>query len=59
MVNGEKIGRYVADFRYVDTATGVVTVEDVKSGPTKTPVYRLKRKLVKALYDIDITEVEM
>jgi hypothetical protein len=53
VVNGQKIGAYIADFTYL-TGTGRV-VEDVKG--VKTPVYRLKRKLVKALYGIDIVEV--
>jgi hypothetical protein len=57
LVNGKKIGKYIADFRYVETKTGNVVVEDVKSVATKTPVYQLKKKLIKALYDIDIVEV--
>lgn len=52
VVNGVKIGAYVADFRY--KLNGVVVVEDVKG--VKTPVYKLKKKLVKALYGIDILE---
>jgi hypothetical protein len=55
VVNGVKIGAYVGDFKYLDTRTGRRTVEDVKG--VKTPVFRLKSKLVKALYDIDIVEV--
>lgn len=54
VVNGVKIGDYIADFRYRNCTTGAVIVEDVKG--VRTPVYRLKRKLVKALYDIDILE---
>jgi hypothetical protein len=57
VVNGQKIADYVADFSFVDE-NGKATVEDVKSGPTKTASYRLKRKLVKALYGIEIVEVE-
>jgi len=38
-------------------ATGEVVVEDVKSPATKTAVYCLKKKLIKALYDIEIVEV--
>ena len=53
IVNGVKIGTYVADFTY-ETDHGTV-VEDVKG--VKTPVYRLKKKLVKALYGIEIQEV--
>ena len=54
-VNGRKCGKYLADFSYYKGNEYIV--EDCKSGPTKTPVYRLKKKLVKALYGIDITEV--
>jgi len=45
MCNGQKIGFYKADFRYVDQA-GKTVVEDVKSGPTATPVYRLKKRIL-------------
>src|SRR5437762_3959296 len=50
VVNEQKIGFYKADFRYRVTETGAVVVEDVKSPATRTQVYRLKKKLVKALY---------
>jgi hypothetical protein len=62
-VNGQLICTYVADFGYreYDPVYGkvlVAVVEDVKSGFTrKNPVYRIKRKLMKALYGIDIREV--
>ena len=55
IVNGQKVATYIADFRYVDAA-GAVVVEDVKSGPTKTPVYRMKAKLMLACYNIRIRE---
>lgn len=48
------IGCYVGDFRYQDRE-GRTVVEDVKG--VKTPVYRLKRKIVEANYGIVITEV--
>jgi hypothetical protein len=54
-VNGVKIGTYVADFRDVDGETHEILVEDVKG--VRTPVYRLKAKLVKALYGIAVQEV--
>lgn len=47
--------RYVADFRYTVAATGKVVIEDVKG--FLTPVYKLKRHLMKALLNIDIEEV--
>lgn len=53
-VNGSKICTYIADFRYKD-GDGNQIVEDVKG--VKTPVYRLKKKLVEALYWIEITEI--
>lgn len=57
IVNGTKVGKYIADFAYVDT-DGREVVEDVKGGnATKTAVYRLKKKLVKALYGIEVQEV--
>ena len=46
VVNGKKICSYRADFRYFNDQNSVV--EDVKG--FKTPVYRLKKKLVEALY---------
>ena len=56
-VNGHKLGFYKGDFRYKDVATGVSITEDVKSPATRTAVYMLKKKLVKALYDVEIREV--
>lgn len=53
-VNGTRVGLYRADFRYQDS-NGQQVIEDVKG--VRTPVYRLKKKLVEALYDIEITEV--
>ena len=52
-----KICTYVADFRYKvgrgKKASSVV--EDVKG--VKTSVYRIKKKLVEAVYGIQVTEV--
>lgn len=57
-VNGVLVATYVADARYRETATGETVVEDVKGGQaTKTPLYRLKTKLVRALYGVTIREV--
>ena len=54
IVNGEKVCSYKADFRYF-TKEGRV-VEDVKG--MKTRVYRLKKKLVEALYPgVHIVEI--
>lgn len=47
---------YKADFRYVDTKTGGVVVEDVKG--FRTQVYKLKKKMLLHKYkDIDFREV--
>lgn len=49
-----QVGTYVGDFRYVDGRSGEV-VEDVKG--MKTPIYRLKKKMVEAQYGITVVEV--
>jgi hypothetical protein len=53
-VNGVYCGFYRGDFRY-KTSRGAVVVEDVKG--VKTPIYRLKKKLVRAIHGIRIVEV--
>jgi hypothetical protein len=53
-VNGVHVCAYYADFCYVDSQ-GRRIVEDAKG--LKTPVYRLKKRLVEALYEIVIQEV--
>lgn len=55
VVNGVKVGTYRADFAYDCVDTGARVVEDVKGLPT--PVYRLKKRLVRALHGIDIQEI--
>ncbi len=52
-VNDVTVAKYVADFRYV-TRMGEVVIEDAKG--VRTPVYRLKKKLVEALYGVRILE---
>lgn len=54
-VNGFHIADYVADFVY--HRSGETIVEDVKSKPTKTRVYRIKKKLMQAIHGIEIHEV--
>lgn len=51
------VGSYIADFWYLAVDGGVErpVLEDVKG--VKTPVYRLKKKMVEAIYGITITEV--
>ena len=48
--------RYRADFTYRER-DGRLVVEDVKSKPTRTREYLIKRKLMKERRGIDITEV--
>jgi len=52
-----RVGRYRADFRYVDATTDDVVVEDAKSDATKTTAYRLRKRLVEAIHGITIREV--
>ncbi|MGL4999508.1 MAG: DUF1064 domain-containing protein [Cetobacterium sp.] len=55
-INGMLICKYIADFVYHEN--GNMVVEDVKSSYTaRLPVYRIKKKMMKAIYDIDIQEV--
>lgn len=55
--NGEatQVGVYKADFRYFNVDHGGTVVEDVKG--MSTVVYRLKKRLVEALYGIRIQEI--
>lgn len=58
VIHGEDCGDYEADFGYVVVSTGERVIEDVKSAPTrKLPTYRLKARLVWALYGLKIREV--
>lgn len=52
-VGDTTIGKYVADFTYED-ADGTVIVEDTKG--VKTPMYRWKKRHMKAEYGIDVKE---
>lgn len=57
VVHGQDCGYYEADFVYI-TREGERTVEDVKSPATrKLAVYRLKAKLVWAIYGLTVREV--
>jgi hypothetical protein len=57
-VEGEHICKFIPDFQYTDLLLGKRLTVDVKSGPTKTPVYRIKKKLLRAVWGIDVIEVE-
>jgi hypothetical protein len=54
-VAGERVCRYVADFRYWDVGLGRLVVEDCKG--VSTPVFKLKKKMVAAEYAIEVKEV--
>jgi hypothetical protein len=54
-VNGVHICDYESDFVYC--RNGTLVVEDVKSKPTVTRLYRVKKKLMRALHGIEIQEV--
>lgn len=56
-VEGVLVATYVADFSYTRPGSAALVVEDVKSHATRTPVYRLKAKLLKALHGIEVTEI--
>lgn len=52
--NGLHICNYKADFFYYDRRLGKLVYLDVKG--FKTAIYKLKKKLVRALCNIEITE---
>lgn len=52
-VNDQKICTYIADFVYIQDHEQVVV--DAKG--VKTPVYKLKKKMMKAILGIDIVEM--
>lgn len=55
-VNDVVVARYKADFSYFDEESKYI-VEDVKSEATKKlSTYRLKKKLMKQIYNIEIIE---
>lgn len=62
-VNEQLMCTYEADFSYYETQDGTIktpyqyVVEDVKSQATKTPLYELKKKLMKAVHNVEISEV--
>lgn len=58
LIPRSKYGReiaYVADFSYRED--GKLVIEDTKSEATKTPLYRLKKRLIAEKYGIEIKEV--
>ena len=57
VVNNTLIGHYTADFRYSAGERGLV-VEDVKTKGSRTRDYRLRRRIVHALYGVEVMEIE-
>lgn len=55
IVNGVTCFKMIPDFAYFERERRIV--EDVKSAPTKTRAYRIKKKCIEALYSIEIREV--
>ena len=58
-VDGKLVERkcmYVADFCYEEN--GKLVVEDVKSDITKTPLYKVKKKLMLKVHGIRIKEIQ-
>jgi hypothetical protein len=51
------VGRFTADFQYRDVATDEIVYEDTKTPATKTTAYRLRKRLVEAIYGVTIREV--
>lgn len=52
-IDGKHIFTYVADFSY--SKGGRFIVEDVKG--IRTPVYKLKKKIIEIHHDVEITEI--
>ncbi len=52
--NGKK---YIADFQYHKQE--LIVIEDVKSKPTRTALYRFKKAQIKSEFGIEIQEIEM
>ncbi|WP_395088008.1 DUF1064 domain-containing protein [Armatimonas sp.] len=55
VVDGVLICTYRADFVYTEVSSGLVVAEDCKG--FSTDVYRLKKRLLKALYSLEIVEI--
>jgi hypothetical protein len=51
------VGKFTADFQYLNMQTGEIVVEDVKSTATTTEAYRLRKKLAEAIHGMTVTEV--
>ena len=54
-IDGVKMFTYKSDFMYYDKAQAKIIIEDVKG--MKTPIYKLKKKIIEKHYNIKITEI--
>ncbi len=54
-IKGTHICDYIADFVYYDKKTGCDVVADSKG--VRTEVFRLKSKMMKAIYGIEVVEI--
>ena len=48
MINCKRVATYIGDFKYWSPSENERIIEDVKSEATKTPLYRLKKKILEA-----------
>lgn len=55
VIAGVKVCTVIADFRYLDKQTGETRTIDVKG--FRTPIFNLKKKLVKAVCGVEIEVV--
>ena len=55
-IHGVHVCTYICDFSYTEMPSGAYVVEDVKG--VRTAAYRIKAKLMRAVYGITIKEVK-
>lgn len=56
-IDGVHICKVIPDFKYYDHERNQVVVEDVKSMGTVTQIFKLKKRLMKAVLGIDVEVV--
>lgn len=57
VINNQKVCSYICDFEVINN-DGSIDIEDVKSEYTrKLPIYSIKKKLMKAIYNVTIKEI--
>lgn len=54
IIDGVLVFKYLADFCYVEVKSGTKFIIDVKG--MRTPLYKLKKKVIEALYKFKIIE---